>query len=78
MVNCKLLVGSCHLSTALQVMENVEFPNRHALSKWHIHIGVKDFEALQCNAWDSDICYLKVNPKPGEDALLRFVAAPFS
>ncbi|BDA47236.1 hypothetical protein COCOBI_10-0810 [Coccomyxa sp. Obi] len=65
LVHCKLVVGECQLSTVLQVVENVEFSDDCVLSKWHIHIGRKDFEALQQNAWDSDICYLSSYPELG-------------
>ncbi|BDA47192.1 hypothetical protein COCOBI_10-0370 [Coccomyxa sp. Obi] len=61
-ISCKLVVGSCQLSTVLEVVENAEFPDHTVLSQWHIHIGRKDFEDLQRYAWDSDICYLSVKP----------------
>ena len=64
--HCKLVIGSLQLNIALQVEENADFLDDIMLSKWHIHIGRKDFEALQCNAWDSDICYLAVDPDLGE------------
>lgn len=60
------MVGKCQLITVLQVVENVDSPDCCLLLKWHIHIGTKDFEALQQNAWDSDICYLSANVKLGE------------
>ncbi|BDA47183.1 hypothetical protein COCOBI_10-0280 [Coccomyxa sp. Obi] len=71
LVCCKLLVGSCQLSTALEVVEDVDLSDRCGLSRWHIHIGREDFEALERDSWDSDICYLsvQVNPAIGVNAL---------
>ncbi|BDA47237.1 hypothetical protein COCOBI_10-0820 [Coccomyxa sp. Obi] len=63
LVHCKLVVGNCHLNTVLRVVEAVDFSNNCVLSRWHIHIGRKDFEALQENAWDLDICYLCAKPE---------------
>ncbi|CAL8469385.1 g8926 [Coccomyxa elongata] len=65
MIHCKLVVGKCQLVTVLQVVEDVEFSDHCVLTKWHIHIGREDFETLQHNAWDSDICYLSANPELG-------------
>ncbi len=62
----QLVVGSCQLSTVLQIVEDVEFSDHSVLSKWHIPIGRKDLKALQRCAWDSDICYLSASPELGE------------
>ena len=67
LVHCTLVVGKCQLSTVLQVVDDVEFSDHRVLSKWHIHIGRKDFAALQQMAWDSDICYLPISPELGEN-----------
>ncbi|BDA44873.1 hypothetical protein COCOBI_06-3510 [Coccomyxa sp. Obi] len=75
LIHCKLVVGKCQLSTVLQVVENVHFSDHCVLSKWHIHIGGKDFEALQYNSWDSDICYLSANRELGVNALQAGLAA---
>ncbi|BDA47184.1 hypothetical protein COCOBI_10-0290 [Coccomyxa sp. Obi] len=45
LVHCKLVLGSCQLSTVLHVVEDVEFSDGSVLSQWHIHIGRQDFEA---------------------------------
>ncbi|BDA48762.1 hypothetical protein COCOBI_12-4440 [Coccomyxa sp. Obi] len=70
-VHCKLLVGSCQLSTVLHVVEDVDFSDQCALSTWHIHVGSKDLEVLQCNGWDMDICYLSADHE-----LCRFGSPP--
>lgn len=66
LIKCKLVVGSCQLSTILQIVENMDPSDGCELSKWHIHIGKNDFEALQGSAWDLDTCYLAVKPEPGK------------
>ncbi|BDA47197.1 hypothetical protein COCOBI_10-0420 [Coccomyxa sp. Obi] len=66
LVFCTLVVGSCQLSTVLHVVQDVDFLDDSMLSKWHIHIGRNDFEALQRDGRDSDICYLSVDPDPGQ------------
>ncbi len=77
MIHCKLVVGSCQLSTVLQIVEEVDFPDHSLLSKWHIHVGSKDFEALQHMAWDADICYLAADPELGEGASMNIAASYF-
>ncbi len=66
LVHSKLVVGACQLSTVLQIVESVDLPDQCVLSNWHIHVGKKDLEALQRNAWDADICYLPASPEQVE------------
>lgn len=85
LVNCKLIMGSCQLSTVMHVVKSVgSTKSSHSLD-WHIHVGSNDFEALQRNAWDADICYLAARPDLSEmhslhlqEGVLGRVACPYS
>ena len=47
-------------------MERLDSPDHCVLPNWHIHVGERDLEALQRNAWDADICYLPASPEQGD------------
>ncbi len=76
LVHCKLVVGACQLSTVLQVVERLDSPDHCVLTNWHIHVGDKDFEDIQRNAWDADMCYLAANPEQG-DKMQQGILQPF-